>query len=116
MMIYRLAIDCIVLLLAYIIMQKKGKGHSVPFLCILMLLLTVEVYFIYRGQENSDLFFWHPYIVWSVSNLIFLVSGYIREKRDGIIKGRLLLGQFVVIPVLSAFTLSVGWLMKLYIR
>ncbi|MBR0148234.1 MAG: hypothetical protein IKR56_10000 [Lachnospiraceae bacterium] len=116
MIFYRLAIDCIVLLLAYIIMQKRGKGHSVPFLCILMLLLTVEVYFIYRGQENSDLFFWHPYIVWSVSNLIFLVSGYIREKRDGIIKGRLLLGQFVVIPVLSAFTLSVGWLMKLYIR
>ncbi|MBQ3787077.1 MAG: hypothetical protein II799_07350 [Lachnospiraceae bacterium] len=116
MMIYRLAIDCIVLLLAYIMMHKKGKGHSVPFLCILMFLLTVDVYFIYRGQENSDLFFWHPYIVWSVSNLIFFVSGYIKEKSLGLIKGRLLLGQFVVIPVLSAFTLCVGWLMKLYIR
>ena len=116
MIIYRLVIDCIVLLIAYMFMQKKEKGHCVPFLCIMMLLLTVDVYFTYRGQENSDLFFWHPYITWSFSNLIFFAIGYIKEKSSGLVKGRLLLGQFVVIPVLSAFTLCVGWLMKLYIR
>ncbi len=116
MIFYRLIIDCFIMLTAYTLMQKRGKGHSVPFLCVLLPLLTLEVYFVYRGQENSDLFFWHPYIVWSVSNLSLFVYGYFRKAGKGLFKARILLGQFVVIPVLSAFTLCVGWLMKLYLR
>lgn len=86
-----------------------------------LIFTVLEVYFIYRGQENSDLFFWHPYFSWTIANAAYTLWK-LREKRDALrnvasfLLHRLLLWQFVVNTVFAGFALSVGWIMKLYIR
>lgn len=83
-----------------------------------LIFMTLEDYFIYRHQENSDLFFWHPYIVWTISNLVFLIIELIKKKqpKKQVLMERLLLNQVVVNTVFAGVSLTVGWLMKLYIR
>ena len=81
---------------------------------ILYTILTV--YFVYRGQENSDYFFWHPYIAWSFANAAYIIFNRARLTGRRIIMERLLMWQLIVIPVFAAMSLTVGWLMKLYIR
>lgn len=76
-----------------------------------------SVYFRYRGQENSDYFFWHPYLAWTAGNIVYIILLLCRKiDIKKIILENVLLWQIVVIPVFSGLALSIGWLMKLYIR
>jgi len=85
---------------------------------VCLILETLEIYFIYRHQENSDLFFWHPYAVWTIVNLVFLIKELIRKERPvkQVLLERLALNQVVIITIFAGVSLTIGWLMKLYIR
>ena len=104
----------------YRVFNKQSKNAIFYLLHALALIfILLEDYFIYRGQENSDLFFWHPYFAFTLANLLF-VFYQIQKHRERELKAflceRLLLWQIVILPVFSGFALSLGWLMKLYIR
>jgi len=86
-----------------------------------LIFTVLEVYFIYRGQENSDLFFWHPYLAWTIANVCFMLWSLCRREQTGVdvrklLVERILLWQVVVNTIFAGFALSVGWIMKLYIR
>lgn len=89
------------------------KPDRVP-LCgiLIMLIQTIEIYFLYRGQENSSFFFLHAYIsLLAVSLLIFFIQKRLSDKFE-----HLFLLPVCVIPIMSGFELCTAWMMKLYIR
>jgi len=115
--ILRLAADGFALTALMFLPDKKFKWH-LPYIFGLFF-MTFEVYFTYRGQENSDLFFWHGYLAWSIANLVVFSVRFMEKDshiRKRLIRERLALWQIVIITVFAGFSLCAGWLMKLYIR
>lgn len=107
-----------VILMAGIAWGVSRKRNTLLGIICGLAYMTVSVYFGYRNQENSDLFFWHPFIVWSLINIGAGIIALRGKQSDGktFVLNRLVLGEIVLVPVLAGFTLCVGWLMKLYIR
>ncbi len=115
----RLSLDAVVLIILCIAATRTKKERLVPILYAAGLFFMIsEVYFIYRGQENSDLFFWHAYIAWTAGNLAVIIFRLLKKENDKrkLLLERGLLWQVVVVTVFAGFILCVGWLMKLYIR
>lgn len=96
--------------------EKKRNLKSSLIYMLGLIFSIIEVYFIYRHQENSDLFFWHPYLAWTFGNIIFIVVNRKYYSLKRIIMERVVLWQVIVNTVFAGLTLAVGWLMKLYIR
>lgn len=97
--------------------SEKSKAIISGAFILGLLFEILEVYFIYRHQENSDLFFWHAYLSWTLGNIIFIITRAAAAlNKKSFYLERIALWQVVVIPIFSGFSLSVGWLMKLYIR
>ncbi len=114
MNLLRLAADGAVLSLLSSEKFKKPHCYAVG-----LIFMTLEVYFIYRGQENSDLFFWHGYLAWSIANMVFLITKLLGKDSAAmrrLLSERLALWQVVIVTVFAGFSLCIGWLMKLYIR
>ena len=79
---------------------------------IIMLAHTLEIYFLYRGQENSDLFFAHAYFSYLIcSFLIYIINKRFKNHFE-----HLVLLPLCVIPIISGVELCVGWILKLYAR
>lgn len=153
--VFRLIIDGLVLSVLCILAGRRSRSlpalRSFPGDAVLygagLIFMVLEVYFIYRGQENSDLFFWHGYLAWTIGNIAGIVFGlWGADSRIGspadrdvsssecpaggdplaseppvpalrsLLVERLALWQAVVITVFAGFSLTVGWLMKLYLR
>ncbi len=99
------------------LISRRKPEYRRGFYALLILLQIVSVVVRYGGQEDSSLFFWHPFIVFLISN----VSDYAVYRR-GLGEGKaiafekLLLWPVVIIPIFSAFVLTTGWLIKLYGR
>ena len=106
------------------LISKKRPAYRVFAFCLIVLFEIVTVVLLYSGQEESSFFFWHPYIVLMIVNL----ADYATYKR-GFSAGRLpglglsapalekfVLWPLLVVPVLSGFVLTTGWLIKLYGR
>lgn len=127
--------------------NSKLKRSTLMCYIVAILYTVFSVYFIYRHQENSDFFFWHPYFAWTIANVVYIIlkmrnnaalkkNGSVvvhvdlsKDNNDDadsdivamgglmrLLLIRVALWQLVVITAFSGFALSVGWLMKLYIR
>ncbi|SKB90667.1 hypothetical protein SAMN06296386_108156 [Lachnospiraceae bacterium] len=99
------------------LISKKRPELRVPYFAIFVLVEIAVVVLRYSGQENSAFFFWHPYLAFLISN----ISDYAVYRRGcgearAIAFEKTVLWPFIVIPVLSALVLTVGWLIKLYGR
>lgn len=94
----------------------KAKLKEYLMYSIGIMFSIIEVYFIYRHQENSDLFFWHPYLAWSLGNILFTILRRKTYTLRSLLMERVVLWQVIIVTVFAGLTLSVGWLMKLYIR
>lgn len=90
---------------------KNGERPWVQILAAFLLILysTFRTVAIYRVQENSNFFFWHPYLTWLIVDLFDFA--FLKHS----VKEKLLLWPLIIIPVISGFELAVGWLIKLYI-
>ncbi len=96
----------------------KWRGRYSLLYAFGLVFMALEVYFIYRGQENSDLFFWHGYAAWSIGSIAALAISLAKRKKaeaGRLLMERLLLWQGVVVTVFAGFSLTVGWLLKLYV-
>lgn len=102
--------DGLVIAGIYILTVKRKPQWKMTALAIGLIYSILSVWFIYRGQENSNYFFWHPYISWMMVN----VFDYTVNKKKW--KEKVLLWPFVILPIIAGFELAVSWLMKLYIR
>ncbi|MCR5625900.1 MAG: hypothetical protein K6F99_01140 [Lachnospiraceae bacterium] len=99
------------------IFSKRFPDKRLICFAVYIILEIVSVVTLYGGQEESALFFIHPFLVFFIINL----SDYAVYRRGCgeariIAAEKLLLWPFVVIPVMSGFVLTVGWLIKLYGR
>ena len=106
-------IGCLVLGL----ISRKKPNLRVVFYAVFIVLEIASVVMRYAGQENSAFFFLHPYIALLVTD-ISDYSNYVRGIRTGREAAfeKLLLWPLIVIPIMSAFVLTTGWLIKLYFR
>ena len=96
--------------------ETASKRRAVT-IGIFMVLEIVSVCLLYSHQENSTLFFAHPFITFFIMN----ISDYAVYKRGtgdrrAVALEKLGLWTFLVVPVMSGFVLTVGWLIKLYGR
>ena len=96
---------------------EKASARRAVAVGIFIIAEIVSVCFLYSGQENSTLFFAHPFITFCIMN----ISDYAVYKRGtgdrrAVAVEKLGLWTFLVIPVMSGFVLTVGWLIKLYGR
>ena len=96
--------------------EKASAGRTLA-VAIFVVLEIVSVCLLYSGQESSTPFFVHPFIAFFIMN----ISDYAVYKRGtgdrrAVAVEKLGLWTFLVIPVLSGFVLTVGWLIKLYGR
>ena len=76
---------------------------------IFIIFEIVSVCLLYSGQENSTYFFVHPFIAFFIAN----ISDYAVYKRGtgdrrAVAIEKLALWNFLVIPVMSCFVLTVG--------
>ncbi|MCR4892156.1 MAG: hypothetical protein K5989_08265 [Lachnospiraceae bacterium] len=99
------------------LISKRRPEFRTRFFVLLILIEIASVVLRYSGQEDSSLFFWHPYLVLVIANL----SDYSNYKRGlgapkVIAFEKLLLWPVIIIPVMSGFVLTVGWLIKVYHR
>ena len=114
----QLLIDGVVLsALMIVAFDERRRGSASRLLLPGLIFMVLRVYFIYRHQENSDLFFWHGYLAWTLANLACLAAGLMKGKDDRkkLLRERLLLWQVVVVTVFAGFSLTLGWLLKLYV-
>ncbi len=98
------------------LVSKRAPGFRELLMGLFILLELVSVVFLYSAQEESALFFFHPFISWLIMDLSDLAvyrRGSVGKKTAYFEK--LLLWPFVVIPVVSGFVLTTGWLIKLYV-
>lgn len=106
----RAAGEGILLSVPLILIQKKNRKWEIPAYAAGIFLSVMSVWVLYRAQENSAYFFWHPYLSWLIVDMAdFLVNR--KSARE-----KLFLWPVVVIPVISGFELAVGWLLKLYVK
>ena len=99
------------------LVSKRKPDFRVPFYALFIVFEIASVVWHYASKENSTFFFAHPYIAFLISD-ISDYSTYIRGIRGPKEAAfeKLLLWPVIVIPVLSAFVLTTGWLIKLYGR
>ncbi len=104
-------VSCLILGL----ISKKKPEFRIPAYAVFVCFEIAMVVYRYAGQENSAFFFFHPYLAFlclDISDYSTYVRG-IRPFKEAVFE-RFVLWPIVVIPVLSAFVLTVGWLIKLY--
>lgn len=89
----------------------KREKLVIPAGVMLMILQTIEIWLLYRGQEDSSFFFLHAYISWLLASLIFFAC---KKKKDLI--EHLIILPLIVLPIISGFELCIGWILKLYGR
>ena len=89
----------------------KAPKHVAIAGFFIMLLQTIKIWLLYRGQENSAFFFLHAYISWLIASLIFYACKKEKDKMESF-----LILPFIVLPIISGFELCVGWILKLYAR
>ncbi len=102
---------CLVLALV----SKKKPDLRIPVFVMFVVLEIVSVVIRYSGQENSSFFFFHPYLAFLILD-ISDHSTYVRGIRPSALFEKLVFWPVVVIPVISAFIMTAGWLIKLYGR
>ena len=90
---------------------KRPKQIYIPSI-LLIIYQTMELYFLYRGRENSDIFFAHAYFSMLIASLLLF---FIQKRFKGWFEHLILL-PLCVIPIISGFELCVSWTMKLYLR
>ena len=97
------------------LISKKKPELRVIFYAVFICFEIASVVMRYAGQENSVFFFAHPYIALLITD-ISDYSNYIRGIRNPKEAAfeKLLLWPLIVIPIMSAFILTTGWLIKLY--
>lgn len=98
-------------------LSDENQNHTFTILVYgICILFTIgRVFLAYEGQENSDYFFWHPYLAWLIADMMWILVKRGSLGKKGLLQ-RVFLWPFLVIPVFSGMSLSVGWLMKLYLR
>ncbi|MCR4590099.1 MAG: hypothetical protein K5668_04710 [Lachnospiraceae bacterium] len=98
------------------LISKKRPGLRLCFFALFLVYELASVVARYSGQENSTFFFAHPYIAFLITD-ISDYSTYIRGLRPGRpgMFEKLILWPLVIIPIISAFIMTTGWLIKLYI-
>ncbi len=98
------------------LVSKRAPRFREALMGAFIVLQLLSVVLLYSPQENSALFFFHPFISWTIMDLADLAL-----TRRGLLPGRtaafekLLLWPLFVIPVVSGFILTAGWLIKLYV-
>ncbi|MCR5774981.1 MAG: hypothetical protein K6G42_07850 [Lachnospiraceae bacterium] len=87
--------------------SSDGKTPVRSALPILIAVLVVADYFLFRGFELVWPFFWMPYIVM----LILYLFSFFRSTH----KSRIELAYYslIYIPVLAGFTMSLAWMLKI---
>ena len=97
-----------------LISKKRPEARSL-FIGICVLAEIASVLSLYIFVENSSYFFWHPYIVFLIANIADLAV-YERGRRGSreAFGEKLLLWPLFIIPIISAFIMCTGWLIKLY--
>ena len=81
---------------------KKEPGFKIPAIFLMIVLSLISTVSIYRVQENSNYFFFHPYLTWLIADLVDFAF------HNHSIKEKLILWPLFVIPVISGFELAVG--------
>lgn len=97
------------------LISKKKPELRVLFYVIFVIFEIASVVMHYAYQENSTFFFVHPYIallITDISDYSTYVRG-VRTVREAAFE-KLILWPLIVIPIMSAFILTTGWLIKLY--
>ncbi len=99
------------------LVSKRAPALRLIVFSVYVVLEIISVVALYSGQENSTLFFAHPFLVFFIVNL----SDYAVYKRGtgdriSVAAEKLALWNLLIIPVISGFVLTVGWLIKLYGR
>ena len=95
------------------IISKKKPELRVASFVLVVIYEIFSVVWNYAGQEESAFFFWHAYLVLTVVNLADYAT-YKRAFGSASIYEKFFLWPFIIIPVMSGFILTVGWLIKLY--
>ncbi len=97
------------------LISKRADRYRTAVYVLSVIFEIYRVVAVYSHQEDSFLFFIHPYLVFFISD----ISDYASYRR-GILDRRsaayekLLVWPLVIIPVMSGFVLTAGWLIKLY--
>ncbi len=97
------------------LISKKKSELRMPAYLVFLISEIALVVFRYAGQENSAFFFFHPYLAFlvvDISDYSTYVRG-VRPFKEAVFE-RFVLWPLFVIPVMSAFVMTVGWLIKLY--
>ena len=97
------------------LISRKKPNLRVAFYAVFIVFEIASVVMHYAYQENSTFFFAHPYIallITDISDYSTYVRG-VRTVREAAFE-KLVLWPLIVIPIMSAFILTTGWLIKLY--
>lgn len=97
------------------LISKNKPGLRLSAYLLFLLSEIALVVFRYAGQENSAFFFFHPYIAFlvvDISDYSTYVRG-VRPFKEAVFE-RFVLWPLFVIPIMSAFVMTVGWMIKLY--
>ncbi len=85
----------------------KPEKHFAVFLLILILLLAVADYFLFREFDFVWPFFLMPYLVFSIFFLVY----YFRSKEFGLFTAAVFM--LIIIPVFAGLTMSIGWMINI---
>ena len=99
-------------LLLGLVSKKRPEKRTIVFV-VVILLEIVNVVWLYAGQEESAFFFWHGYLVLFIVNIADYATYKRAFGRDAVAE-KFFLWPLMIIPILSSFILTVGWLIKLY--
>ena len=98
------------------LVSKKKPGFRVACFALFIIAETAFVVMRYSGQENSTYFFAHPYLAFfitDISDLSTYVKG-LRPWKEALFE-KAFLWPVIIIPIMSAFVMTTGWLIKLYL-
>ena len=70
-----------------VLIQKKNKKWEIPAYAAGIFFGIMSVWVLYRAQENSAYFFWHPYISWMIVNLTDFFVNHKSAKEKLILTG-----------------------------
>ncbi|MCR5237899.1 MAG: hypothetical protein K6E34_11935 [Lachnospiraceae bacterium] len=85
----------------------KPEKQFAVFLIILILLLAVADYFLFREFDFVWPFFLMPYLVFSIFFLVY----YFRSKEFGLFTA--VVFMLIIIPVFAGLTMSIGWMINI---